>query len=626
MKNPVRPKNHHELSFYMIALFLLYPFFTVTNCQTTIEPGSVSGIWSKEGSPYIITGPVSVDNNQSLVILPGVEIRLNKDARISVYNEGSLVAEGSKDSLILFTSNEASPLPGDWEGINLWGTSYNCRFKHVIVEYAIRGIGCFGEAWGCQTENNFSKIDSCIFRYNSNSGIHIFSYGSDFYGCLPSKTGRSNPEIRYNLIHNNGNGIYMAASEGYYAYGYVGANILNNVIYSNLNNGIYCEGDDPVEPKIINNTIVNNSEKGIFYHGNFDSVDFKIVNNIIADNDIGIYSNDSKGANIIYNDIWGNNSNYEGLDIPLTDISEDPLLLDPMNFNFNIDPLSPCIDAGDPEIMDPDGTVSDIGAFYVAQPPDADFEADIVQGNYPLTIHFSDASFGNVSSWLWTFGDESTSTEKNPTHTYATAGSFTVSLTVTGVGGTDTEIKSDFITVTVPPPVAAFTCDQTSGNMPFTVVFINNSSGDISNWSWDFGDGGTSDEQNPSHTYTAEGTFTVTLIVTGAGGADTLTMPDYITITNITGIDAKTAEGKLKIYPNPARLSCSVSFTIEKSGNIVLAIYDNHSKLIGEIYRGYLNTRNYTFKVDVSDLPEGLYYISLITESINSYQKIVIVK
>jgi PKD repeat protein len=77
---------------------------------------------------------------------------------------------------------------------------------------------------------------------------------------------------------------------------------------------------------------------------------------------------------------------------------------------------------------------------------------------------------------------------------------------------------------------ADFTADVTSGPVPLSVNFTDQSTGDITSWSWDFGDGATSTEQNPSHTYTDLETYTVRLTVTGPGGSDTNTKADYIKV------------------------------------------------------------------------------------------------
>jgi len=80
----------------------------------------------------------------------------------------------------------------------------------------------------------------------------------------------------------------------------------------------------------------------------------------------------------------------------------------------------------------------------------ADFTADVTSGPFPLTVHFTDLSTGDITTWSWDFGDGATSTERNPAHTYTDSGIYTVSLTVTGPGGTDTEAKTDFIVTRLP--------------------------------------------------------------------------------------------------------------------------------------------------------------------------------
>ena len=78
---------------------------------------------------------------------------------------------------------------------------------------------------------------------------------------------------------------------------------------------------------------------------------------------------------------------------------------------------------------------------------DADFIAERTRGIQPLTVSFTDTSIGTIDSYTWDFGDGATSTLRNPSHTYLQAGNFTVSLSVTGPWGTDTETKSKFVHV-----------------------------------------------------------------------------------------------------------------------------------------------------------------------------------
>ena len=155
---------------------------------------------------------------------------------------------------------------------------------------------------------------------------------------------------------------------------------------------------------------------------------------------------------------------------------------------------------------------------YHAAPPAASFVAEPTSGRRPLTVVFTDTSTGEPETWLWDLGDGSTSSLPNPSHTYTTAGIYTVSLTVSNTNGSDTLIRPSAITVT---GMADFSAAPRWGRPPLTVTFTNQSSGNYTSSEWDFGDGVTSTLTNPTHIYTVDGTFTVTLTVTGPGGEDT---------------------------------------------------------------------------------------------------------
>jgi Zn-dependent metalloprotease len=150
-------------------------------------------------------------------------------------------------------------------------------------------------------------------------------------------------------------------------------------------------------------------------------------------------------------------------------------------------------------------------------PPTADFTYSIND----LTVTFTDASTdsdGTIVSWLWDFGDGNTSTAQNPVHTYATYGTYTVTLTVTDDDDATDSVSKD-VTLTAPtPPTAGFTYTTDCLTACFTDTSTDD--GTIVSWLWDFGDGNTSTQQNPCHTYAAAGTYTVTLTVTDD---DTLT-------------------------------------------------------------------------------------------------------
>jgi|GEM_PF-364288 len=175
--------------------------------------------------------------------------------------------------------------------------------------------------------------------------------------------------------------------------------------------------------------------------------------------------------------------------------------------------------------------------------PTTSFTINVTTGTPPLAVAFTDTSTGAPSAWSWDFGDGTTSHEQHPVHTYAAPGTYpavyTVSLTATNNVGDNATTQSECITVTA--GYANFIANRTGGLPPLAVAFTDTSAGNPTGWSWDFGDGTTSDEQNPIHTYTKIGTYTVTLIVTGAFGSDTIVTTDSIDkIRVLSGIGTTT--------------------------------------------------------------------------------------
>lgn len=147
--------------------------------------------------------------------------------------------------------------------------------------------------------------------------------------------------------------------------------------------------------------------------------------------------------------------------------------------------------------------------------PEAAFSAQNNDGEAPLTVAFTDLSTGDVTAWSWSFGDGGSSDEQNPAHVYTAAGVYSVTLSVEGPEGSSTLTTPDLVHVTSGGSslVAAFDAQNTVGDPPLLVAFGDLSSGDVTAWQWSFGDGGSSTQANPSHTYTTPGTYDVTLTV-----------------------------------------------------------------------------------------------------------------
>lgn len=177
------------------------------------------------------------------------------------------------------------------------------------------------------------------------------------------------------------------------------------------------------------------------------------------------------------------------------------------------------------------------GAPQANQSPAAGFDHAITN----LSVDFTDTSSdsdGSVASWSWDFGDNYSAGVRNPHHSYATGGTYTVKLTVTDDGGASDSYQS---TITVPNavPTAGFAHVITGMNVDFTDSSAD-SDGSIASWAWDFGDGtGTSTTASPSYIYAAAGTYTVTLTVVDNDGASdsqqiTITVPNAVPTAGFT--------------------------------------------------------------------------------------------
>lgn len=234
----------------------------------------------------------------------------------------------------------------------------------------------------------------------------------------------------------------------------------------------------------------------------------------------------------------------------------------------------------------------------------ADFSASTVSGCSPLIVNFQNLSTGSGLSYQWNLGNGNTSVSMNPSASYITPGTYTITLTATGPGGSDTEVKTAFITVFTPatPNVSP---SQTVGCYPFEVDFTDNStpgSAAITSWSWDFGDGGTSNLQNPSHTYTTPGVFDITLLLVDANGcASNLSFNDLIESNNNRPIAQYTGDPTVTCLPPSL-----VNFTNSSSGGTGNLSYawdfgDGNTSTDIEPSNTYFNAGNFDVSLTVTD-------------------------
>ncbi len=165
-----------------------------------------------------------------------------------------------------------------------------------------------------------------------------------------------------------------------------------------------------------------------------------------------------------------------------------------------------------------------IKAVTVLPKPSADFTAiNNNSCNSPLNVTFNNTA-NDAVSYEWNFGDTSTSTLQNPQHTYVSISSYTVALIATDVNGCrDTIVKQNFVKI-IPPKITSINSLPVQGCIPLTIkpVAVIQDSITADSYFWDFGDGTTSRDAAPSHTYTIAGSYNVKLVIIASGCTDSL--------------------------------------------------------------------------------------------------------
>ena len=166
-------------------------------------------------------------------------------------------------------------------------------------------------------------------------------------------------------------------------------------------------------------------------------------------------------------------------------------------------------------------------------------------GCQPLPVTFTNTSV-YATNYLWNFGDNNYGIQANPTHAYGTPGVFTVTLIASGAGGADTLAQSNIVTV-YQKPFAHFSANPLLVYIPNEAVNFTNQSQYAVSYNWNFGDGGTSTETNPQHTYYIGGNYPVILIATSAYGC-----ADTFNFSTIHALIASSVQVPNAFTPNPS--------------------------------------------------------------------------
>jgi len=206
----------------------------VTFVNDKIDEGIV---WQRTGSPYIVRTSITIGKSASLLIKPGTEVRFDKGCKLII--EGALIAMGTPDEPIVFTSLSTTPNKGDWDEMYFTDLSDDerCILQYCIIEYAQIGLRC---------KDSSPTIKDCIIRENLQYGIRCED---------------ASPAVIHNIISENGQ---AGRGAGVSLYGPKTSPVISyNVISHNQDSGIHARFQTKPRP-ITSNTITNNSLYGIY--------------------------------------------------------------------------------------------------------------------------------------------------------------------------------------------------------------------------------------------------------------------------------------------------------------------------------------------------------------------------
>ena len=269
----------------------------------------------------------------------------------------------------------------------------------VYKRQSQHGFKVEGFARACDEALAEPTIAGCTVEHNGGCGIFGHGHGDPIDVCgLPNGGGVGGVVSGSRIQQNQGSGICLESELDGLGRGDVWIGLDANVISGNAGHGVHLYGDDPVhhprvennliygnagagiqtdakheetELFVVNNTVVDNGGDGMVF--NRSALQVRLTNNIVFDNDgCGLVCNGAEDPQAAHNDLWLNDGgDYNGCTPGISDISADPLLLDPAAGNFRLSFGSPCIDAGTSTgapatdfegIVRPQGDGVDIGA------------------------------------------------------------------------------------------------------------------------------------------------------------------------------------------------------------------------------------------------------------------------
>jgi hypothetical protein len=419
-------------------------------------------VWTLVDSPFVVSQNVTVSSNATLTIEPGVEVRFGGD--FSLIISGRLLANGTQDSLITFTSNKYQPGAGDWGTIEFNGTQPSL-LAYCSITYATNGI---------TAEHSNVEVKNSVISYSVQYGISIVNSTALIQddeitsnlvsGIYASGNVTNSVAILNNTISSNVNGILLDGTNS------SGVNISNNIVLSNNQSGIQLNADAYKNLIILYNNILANG-MGFFISGQANQT--YITNNSISYNNIGFLYAGGQDHEAHWNDIY---SNVVGMGVSA---SATTTMIVNATYNYWGDSSGPyhvsLNPAGKGNPVKGNGWNLIFIFFltepisYVNQRPTARLWADktIVPLNQPVTfIGTLSSDDGRVDKYFFDFGDGQNSgwtTLSIFVHNYTSTGYYTATL----------KVMDDFGAISNMATVG-ITCVE--GLAPLTVSLIPSSS------------------------------------------------------------------------------------------------------------------------------------------------------
>ncbi|MHA1674927.1 MAG: right-handed parallel beta-helix repeat-containing protein [Promethearchaeota archaeon] len=399
---------------------------------------------------------------------------------------------------------------------------------------AVTGSGTFADPY---------IIADLVIDLNITSGIYIKN--SQAYGIIQNCTILSchngisiSSSSNITLIENT---VVTNRDAGIRLYETFGINLTRNTAENNTINGINVFFSPNCS--LNQNTASGNLDMGMFLSNspNCNLTANNVTNNVRS---YGVYVAESENCTLIGNNILNNE------DIGIFIVLADNSTLKENVISYNLG-AGAVISSHNTSVFDNQvirnkggsifnyGTNNDIHDNIIIEWLDASFTASSTTVFIGATVNFTDTSSGGNStlSYLWDFGDGSTSTEQNSSHFYDTAGNNTVILTVTDSEDISATFTAIITVIEDTQPIASFTVSNTTVFAGDVLNFVDGTTGgnEPLEYLWEFGDGVTSTEYAPTHSYSAVGNYTVSLTVTDIDGDVSTFSLDIVVLSSPDG-------------------------------------------------------------------------------------------